>query len=79
MFYKSRKNRLRSPTVTQSILLFEEKAFWYLQRNIPLASSQENNSISFDHGGESDSPEQEAGRIELQTRLLYVYPLGFQA
>lgn len=33
MFYKSRKNRLRSPTGTQSILLFEEKAFWYLQRN----------------------------------------------
>ena len=31
MFYKSRKNRLRSPTGTQSILLFEEKAFWYLQ------------------------------------------------
>ena len=33
MFYKSRKNRLRSPTGTQSILLFEEKAFWYLQGN----------------------------------------------
>jgi len=45
----------------------------------PPDSSQENNSISFDHGGETDSPEQEAGRIELQTRLLYVYPLGFQA
>ena len=25
MFYKSRKNRLRSPMGTQSILLFEEK------------------------------------------------------
>ena len=49
----------------QSILLFEEKAFRYLQRNIPLASSQENDSISFDHGGESDSPEQEAGRAAL--------------
>ena len=33
MFYKSRKNRLRSPTGTQSILLFEEKAFWSLQGN----------------------------------------------
>ena len=33
MFYKSRKNRLRSPMGTQSILLFEEKTFWYLQGN----------------------------------------------
>ena len=49
----------------QSILLFEEKAFRYLQRNIPLASSQENDSISFDHGRETDSPEQEAGRAAL--------------
>ena len=79
MFYKSRKNRLRSPTGTQSILLFEEKAFRYLQRNIPLASSQENDSISFDHGGETDSPEQEAGRAALQLRFLYVRLLGFRA
>ena len=64
---------------TQSILLFEEKAFRYLQRNIPLAFSQENDSISFDHGGESDSPEQEAGRAALQLRLLYGCPPGFPA
>lgn len=56
----------------KSLLIFTAKY-------VPLASSQENDSISFDHGGETDSPEQEAGRIELQTRLLYVYPLGFQA
>ena len=39
MFYKSRKNRLRSPTGTQSILLFEEKAFWSLQESTILRLS----------------------------------------
>lgn len=65
---------------TQSILLFRRKNLLiFTGKYAPPDSSQENNSISFDHGGETDSPEQEAGRIELQTRLLYVYPLGFQA
>ena len=45
----------------------------------PLASSQENDSISFDHSGETDSPEQEAGRAALQLRFLYVRLLGFRA
>lgn len=69
-----------SPSGTQSILLFRRKNLLiFTAKYVPLASSQENNSISFDHGGETDSPEQEAGRIELQTRLLYGAHPDFRA
>ena len=65
---------------TQSILLFEEKAYWiFTGKYAPPDSRQKNWFFSFGYGVETDSPEQEAGRIELQTRLLYVYPLGFSS
>lgn len=65
---------------TQSISLFRRKSFLiFTGKYVPLAFSQEIDSISFDHGGESDSPKQEAGRAAFQLRLLYVYPLEFQA
>lgn len=60
---------------TQSILLFEEKAYWiFTGKYAPPDSRQKNWFFSFGYGVETDSPEQEAGRIELQTRLLIRLP-----
>ena len=45
---------------------FRRKSFLiFTGKYDPPAFSQENDTISFDHGGESDSPEQEAGRAAL--------------
>ena len=58
---------------TQSILLFEEKAYWiFTGKYAPPDSRQKNWFFSFGYGVETDSPEQEAGRAAFQLRLLYV-------
>ena len=56
-----------------------KKPLIFTEKYAPLASSQENNSISFDHGGETDSPEQEVGRAKLPPRLLYGAHPAFRA